>query len=197
MRYSLVTAPASEPISTTEACNYLKIGAYASLPTAEQTLINTLIETARREAEIYTWGAIISQVWDLYLDNWKREIDIYKAPVTTISSIKYQDSNATEQTLSASLYQKATSNHLGECGRIYIHGTLPTLDQDNRLDRVVIRFTCGYADADSVPENVIDAMLLRIADLYEHRQTIHTGTQVHHHPEWYDMVLNGYKFPHV
>lgn len=197
MRYSLVTAPASEPISTDEAANYLKLGTYSSLTSDEQALVSTLIQTARREAEIYTYGGIISQTWDLYLDDWKRYIEILKAPVTAISSIKYQDNNATEQTLSTSDYQARTSNHIGEPGRIYIHENLPTLDQDNILDRVVIRFTCGYASASAVPENLINAMLIRIGSLYEHRQDIFTGTQVNYHPEWYEMLLNGYRYPHI
>jgi uncharacterized phiE125 gp8 family phage protein len=192
-RYRLETAPSVEPITGQEVTNYLHETAYASMTSDQSGLIDIAIESARKDVEKYTWGQVISATYDMYLDDWSRAIKIFKSPVSAISSIKYQDENGAEQTLSSSLYDTVLTSRMGDPGRIYIHGSLPTLDPDNKLERVVIRFVAGYTNAAAVPGDIKISMLKRIGTSWEIRQETHTGTQVNTDIDWFYMMLNDYK----
>jgi uncharacterized phiE125 gp8 family phage protein len=92
-----------------------------------------------------------------------------------IVSIKYDDSNSVEQTLSTSAYTVDTASMPGRLrwtGNI----TLPGLAVKENAVR--IRYTAGYggvgaseeAQQLAVPAPLKEAVLMRLADLYENRQ---------------------------
>ena len=133
---------------------------------------------------------LITQTWDLILD--KKDlneslIQIYKQPITAISSVKYYDVNNTEQTMSASDYQTEVSSNPAKVQII----TFPQIY--DRLGAVTIRFVAGYANAGAVPQDIKQAMYFLIGHLYENRQAVVTGTQVNEMPMSVEYLLEPYR----
>src|SRR3990172_9406936 len=96
MALALVTAPATEPVTRTEAKVHLRI---ESAVTADDTLIDRLIIVARQLGEAHTGRAFITQTWDLKLDAFPAgRIRLPKAPLSSISSVTYLDTNGASQT---------------------------------------------------------------------------------------------------
>ena len=183
--YKLITGPATEPLTLAEAKLYLKVDS-----TVEDDLITALIKAARLQVENKTYRMLITQTWDLILD--KKDlneslIQIYKQPITAISSVKYYDVNNTEQTMSASDYQTEVSSNPAKVQII----TFPQIY--DRLGAVTIRFVAGYANAAAVPQDIKQAMYFLIGHLYENRQSVVTGTQVNEMPMSVEYLLEPYR----
>ena len=104
MRLKLKTAPAVEPVTLTEAKNQLRVDG-----AEDNALITALIKTARILIEKDARRALITQIWQMYLDKADPEIEIPKPPLQSVESIKLisavedivdQDSNAGQPILS-------------------------------------------------------------------------------------------------
>lgn len=109
MRLNLKTAPTVEPTSLAEAKLHLKVDGGE-----DNALITALIKTARRLAEAETKRAFITQTWQMYLDSAPAEINIPKAPLQSIESVKtiYATQSTVDQNSAsgqALLYVAATS----------------------------------------------------------------------------------------
>jgi uncharacterized phiE125 gp8 family phage protein len=183
--YKLITGPATEPLTLAEAKLYLRVDS-----TSEDDLITALIKAARLQVENKTYRMLITQTWDLILDKTDLNeslIQIYKQPVTAISSIKYYDSNNTEQTLSATNYQTEVSSNPAKVQII----TFPQIY--DRLGAVTIRFVAGYANAGAVPQDIKQAMYFLIGHMYENRQMAVTGTIAQDIPFTVQYLLEPYR----
>jgi len=86
--------------------------------------------------------------------------------VQSVSWVKYYDANNELQTLSTANWQLETINEPATL-RIL---EFPTLY--DRPDAVQIQFIAGYGAASTVPGNIISALLLFTAHLFEHRETV-------------------------
>ncbi|HOW32781.1 MAG TPA: head-tail connector protein, partial [Bacteroidales bacterium] len=64
MTFKLQTAAASEPVTTEELKAQLRI-----THSSQDTMLASLIKAARQRAEFYTRRALITSVWDLFLDS--------------------------------------------------------------------------------------------------------------------------------
>lgn len=160
MAYKLKTAPAEEPITTTEAKTHLRVDG-----STDDTYIGTLIKTARRYAEAFLNQKLITQTWYCYLDKFPAsgEIMIKNGPVQSLTAITYQDENDAEQTLSTDDYVVDTAT---DPARVEITTIPATYD---KLNAIRIEYVAGYGAAADVPETIKHAMLLYMGSLYENR----------------------------
>ena len=101
MAFRIKTHPATEPITLTEAKAHLRVD-----DSYDDTYINTLITTARLYCERFLNQSLITQTWQLFLDSFPSNglILLKHGPVISLTSIKYYDSDNTEQTLSSDDY---------------------------------------------------------------------------------------------
>lgn len=175
--YELITAPTSEPVSTSELKSQLRITG-----TDQDTMLDLLISVARQHVEDYLRVQIMTATWELYLDEFPATgecIYIQKSPVTAISSIKYLDSSGVEQTWSATEY---SCDYNSTPCRIYeAYGySWPTV-RDIR-NCIYIRFVAGYAADYKIFQEKFklmkQAILMVAASLYENPTDEVTGTQV-------------------
>lgn len=174
MRAKLITAPATEPVSLAEAKLYLKQDA-----TDDDALITSLIASSRQWCEAFTRRALIAQVWELTLDafpvatrtNPRAAIVLPKGVTSAVASITYIDTDGAPQTLSGPTstvpgtdYQEDFSDDAGGllCAA---YGTSWPSTRDVP-GAVKVQFTAGYA---VVPGQLRDAILYRLASLYENR----------------------------
>jgi uncharacterized phiE125 gp8 family phage protein len=130
---------------------------------------------------------LMQRTWEYQMDNWNElcagmykpsgYLILDKAPLVSIESVKYDDENDDEQTMSADDYQVDTTS---QPGRIRFIGSLPTVyDKPNAIR---IQFIAGYGEAGdnaaAQREAISDhgasrakiGILRATADFYEHRQ---------------------------
>jgi uncharacterized phiE125 gp8 family phage protein len=161
MRLTLVTAPTQDPIDVTAAMWHLHADTDEG--------IRDLINAATVHAERFLGRALITQTWDLMLDGFPcGEILVPKAPLQSVTSIQYVDTNGATQTLSASDYQVSIDQNGPGRIRPAYGKTWPSARC--QMDAVTIRFVAGYgANYAKVPYSIRQGMLLLIADWYENR----------------------------
>jgi len=97
MAWKVTTQPATEIFTLQEVKDYLKVD-----DSTEDTLITTLLQSARQAAERYLNQALITQTITEKLD-YLRLSTIYLSvsPVISVTSFQYADSQNTLQTFSA------------------------------------------------------------------------------------------------
>lgn len=177
-----VTEPSIEPVSVVEAREHLRLD-----DDVDESLVFSLILTARQWAENYTGRSFINRTMQMYLDgfsekdtplwegtrtgihitNYENYIEIVSAPVSAVSSIKYYDDSNTQSTWATTNYYVDT---IREPARISLTdtGVFPTdLRKANGLE---INYTAGYgANRTDVPEAIRVAIMQYMTFMYEHR----------------------------
>jgi len=163
MTSSLITAPATEPVSVAEMKAHLRL-----VSNAEDALLGDLITSARKHVERTTRRALISQGWRLYLDAWPpgRVVRFPVAPVAAVDQILVFDAGGVGQLLPADGYRLDRSS---EPARLRVKpGAGPSL---SAMIGVEVDFTAGYGPhAADVPADLRQAIRLLAAHWYEHRE---------------------------
>lgn len=165
----LSTAPASEPLSTSEFKSHQRIDT-----SADDIYCDTLVKTARQYVEAVTWRALINQTWVLKLPAFPDVIWLPKPPTVSITSIAYIDTDGTSQTLGTSVYALDSTQ---EPARIVLKfgQNWPATRAQNE-DAVTVTFVAGYgSSASSVPEPLRHAVRLLAGMLYENREAVAGG----------------------
>ena len=167
MALKLITAPAAEPVSTSEAKAHLRVDT-----TADDTYIGTLITVARQNVESHLRRALISQTWEVVLDAFPAGvIRLPKPPLASVTSIKYTDDEGNESTYSSDNYVVDSDT---EPGRVVLKSgqTWPAVTLA-AANGVRVRYVAGYGAAGSnVPQAIRQAILLVIGSLYENREDV-------------------------
>ena len=174
--YSKVTSqPGVEPVILSEAKAHLRVDG-----TEDDAYINTLIAVTRRLCESYTNRSFITQTRTVTLDRFPfcttlnpyAAIELPYGPVQTGPSgpsvaVEYLDADGALQTLE--LDTDYYVDVQGDIARVrYVNGWPTTR---NSYGAVTVTYTAGYgSDDQDVPEEIKQAMLMQIANLYENRQ---------------------------
>ena len=180
--YLFVAATANDGALYTDNISDGSLGAQA--PTVNTTLdpeITGWITAARQYCETFTHRALITQTYDLKLDSfpWNSPgyvdagqigvgaIGIPKAPLQSVTSLTYIDTNGAVQTWDSSNYTVdapagpwAAPGRLVPAWSIYypVCRTVP--------NAIVVRFVAGYGAASAVPYPIKQAMKLLIGNWY-------------------------------
>lgn len=168
-------APATEPITLTEAKSHLRVDV-----TDDDTLITELIKAARQMVEGNTGRSLITQTWRLTLDKFPpndESIQLERPPLVSVESVQYVDTAGATQTMATADYIVDTSHIQGEVALAYDETWPETRPQRNA---VIVNYTTGYGAASAVPEILKGAIKLRLGDLFANREasiigTIHTA----------------------
>jgi uncharacterized phiE125 gp8 family phage protein len=175
MRYSLVTAPAVEPLSGQDVIDQCQLG---EIPDDQRPRVSAYITGARQLLERRLRRQFCTATWNLFLDEFPSEIQITdKLPVKTITHIKYYDANGTLTTLTpaATYYQSDLSSEQSPARIMPAYGmTWPSVRADT-YNPVEIQFTAGYGAAADVPAAIKSGMLLLVGNAYENREDIVIG----------------------
>lgn len=182
----LVTAPAEEPVTVTEAKDYLRVDG-----SLEDSRIGTMITAARLRLEQYTDQKFISQTWKQLMDCWpvvykndwwdgtrdgsismfhapSSVIDLMTGPLIAVTSFNtYPDDGV------AVLFDSANYviDNSGPYGRVALKmgGVWPTTVL-RKVNGIEITFTVGIAaNAAGLPSDIKQAVLDYVAILYENR----------------------------
>jgi uncharacterized phiE125 gp8 family phage protein len=139
---------------------------------AEDTLISALITVAREWCEKYLNKALITQTWELWLDDWPCEdyIKIPLPPLQSVTYVKYYDTDDVVATMDSGEYFVDVKSEPGRVSLNYSESWPTTTLRP--INGVYVEFICGYgATASYVPSRVKQAMLLLIGHLYSNRES--------------------------
>jgi uncharacterized phiE125 gp8 family phage protein len=189
MRFGLATysAPATEPVTLDEARQHLRLDA---LDDAEH--LARVLAAARTWVEDATNLALINRTLDLSLDCWPSVIRLPRAPVVSVTWIKYLDSDGTQQTLATDQYYLANS---GQPVRIVpqVGVTWPSLR--GLPGQVTVRFIAGHGTAGSSSPLVLrQAILLLTSHWYEQREAA-APMAFQSIPFGVEMLVTGWRMP--
>lgn len=193
MALKLITPPTTYPVSLAEAKAHLRVD-----HSDEDAMIEIYRKAATEDAENFTGRAFYDQVWDLYLDEFPASgpIAIPRSPLIEVVGVFTRDSAGGEQEWAAASY---LVDGITELGRISLPdaGVWPTIEEISNAVR--IRFRAGYVDQDvspesgSVPYSIKAAILLMMASLYQHRETVVIGQTVVVMPLSAERLLRPYR----
>lgn len=206
MPTQLVSAPAIEPVSLAEAKLHLRVEtAMTDDDTLIQALIvsaRTLGEQITRRAFIsQQWKAVLDQFpapgqnvgsanW--YGPQWGNspgpltvlradgrtgfEIFLDHAPLISVDSVSYIDTDGNTQVLSPALYKVDSVTE--PCRVVPAYGTTWPGTR-NEINAVTVTYTVGYGPAaSSVPEPIKSWIKMRIGAMYENREEFATGRSI-------------------
>lgn len=162
MPLQLVTPPALEPVTLSEARLHLRVDTADDDP-----LIGALISAARVHAEMLTARQFLPARWRLVLDRFTPMVLLNRSPVVSVVSVRYLDMGGLWQTMPATDYVVESSSEPARITPSFGKIWPPTLPQ---IGSVEILFDAGYTDATKVPDGIKRWMLLRVGSLYQHRE---------------------------
>lgn len=167
MATKIITQPTYEPLTLAEVAEYLRLDDSPS----DSDTVEALITASRQYLENYLSRYIATQTVELALTGFQDEIEL-TAPVQSVTSIKYLDTNGTEQTLSSTQYLVDTYSEPCVIRPAYNVAYPETYAVANN---VKIRYVTGYTTGGSpdnypLPKPLKFAMLLIIGDLYANRE---------------------------
>jgi uncharacterized phiE125 gp8 family phage protein len=191
MGLTLITPAAEEPITLSEAKASPSLRVSAS---TDDTDITALIVAARKMAETYTLHALVTQTWELVLDGFPSGgIMVPMPPLQSVTSIKYIDTDGTEQTLDALLYAVDTDSIPGLIVPAYDE-TWPT-DVRDEINAVRVRFVAGFGAKADVPEDIKAWIKIMVGTLYDNPQAVVVGQTVESMPRSFvDGLLDDYRY---
>lgn len=166
MTLELTAAPAAEPVSVSDAKNWLRIS-----HTADDALISSLLRAAREHVETRTGGVLITQSWRERLEDWPRDrlsasglaVRLARAPLISVEAVRVRDRNGALTDWDPAEYRVET----GEPGRLVAILPFALPRPEVQGGGIEIDFTAGYGEtADDVPAPLRAAILHLVAASY-------------------------------
>ena len=171
MGLSIVTQPATEPLTVAEAKTHLRVDI-----TDDDTVIGEYISSARVFAEGVTRRAFVAQTWDYTLDRFPTgAIKLPMQPVTSVSYVQYVDATGTTQT-----FTEGTSPDVTKYD-VFTDGPRSTIvpkynqvwpDTRDHPNVVTVRFVAGYT---TFPADLKQVLRLLVGHQYENREAVVMG----------------------
>lgn len=168
----VVTGPATEPVSVTEAKLHLRVD-----HDEDVALIAGLVAAAREQVEAMSRRALVTQTLELRLAGWPGGecILLPRPPLASVVSVKYTDTAGVEQTFAATNYTAHTAPEPGGVWLKY-NCSWPSADLAPGPS-IAVRYTAGYGTAAAVPQRYKQAILLLVGHWYEQREAVITTGQ--------------------
>ncbi|MFA5208492.1 MAG: head-tail connector protein [Candidatus Paceibacterota bacterium] len=163
MRFKLITAPIDWAVTLDEVKTHLRITG-----TDDDKYLQSLIYAAQQRVEEEYGLALTPATWEAYLDTFpKGEIEIYRYPIASITSVKYIDNNGATQTVSSGNY---STDITGQPARIIPDNSYDWPEVEEVANAVQIRFVTGWTTPEIIPADIKHALLLIIGDWYLNRE---------------------------
>lgn len=158
--WTRTTEPAIEPITLAEAKLHARITS-----TADDAALASYIGVARQAAEDVLNRGLLTQTWKLTLSSFADRIWLpMAAPLQSVSSVKYYDSDGTLQTLASTYYDTDTVSRPAALVRA-ANQSWPSLQSDRRTGRVEITYVVGWTAASLVPQRIRQGIRMYVAYL--------------------------------
>jgi uncharacterized phiE125 gp8 family phage protein len=170
---NLVTAPAAL-LTTALAKSHLRVSG-----STDDTYIDTILTVAVSNIENMVGRSLLHTVWDWVLADWPSPDEWFpRAPLATITHVKYLDNDGVQQTLAASQYIAMHAGAYKTPGKLHRAYNVAWPDHRPQANAIEVRFTAGYhaTAAASVPPELVHAVKLLVEHLYDNRSPVVVGT---------------------
>lgn len=185
MTATLLTPPAIEPVTLSEAKSFVRID-----HDDDDAVITSLIAAARAHIEAQTRRAMITQDWRIVRDAWPSDGRIKAGPAPTQSVVGARvfdaDGNATDMDPSLFVIERergvlaAPAFALPPPGRTFVG--------------IEIDVVCGYGDdADDVPPQLRQAIRHLVAHWYDNRGVVAIGGSLSVMPLSVNAMINSFR----
>lgn len=155
MRLSVVSGPATEPVTLDEA----KVQCKVEVDDDDDFFNDDLIVTAREYVERYTGRALITRTYDATFAP-ASTLQLRMLPVASLTSITATLTDDTTETVATTEYKLDPVEFL----------PIVKLDSyPSGTEYLTVRYVAGYGDASDVPASFKRAMLLLIRQWYDNR----------------------------
>lgn len=163
MPLQLINPPESEPVSLAEAKLHLRVDG-----DEDDSLIESLIASARQTAEMLTGRQLVTARWKYVLDQFPcTMLWLPKSPLQSVISIEYLDQAGFWQTLADTEYIVDAACEPARIAPSFGKQWPLSLSQ---IGAVAVTFDAGYGAAIQVPEGIKGWIKLRVGSLYAHRE---------------------------
>ena len=168
--------------------------------------IQGLLSAATGWVEQYLRRSLISQGWELTLDRWPNLknvdwgddrraqagwIELPRAPVISVSEVRYVDMGGTSTVLAPAAYQLDNASAPARLAPVF--GTAWPAAR-NQIAAIAVTYQAGYgASWNDVPEAVRHAIMMMAATWYEHRENVVVGTIATELPSGVKIILEPYR----
>jgi uncharacterized phiE125 gp8 family phage protein len=161
---TVTAAPTIEPVTPQEISTHARIDIHN-----EDGWVLDAIKAARELCEVYTKRCFIDTTLKMNMDRFPiGEFFLRRPRLISVTSIKYLDTNGTQQTLSTSNYSVDTKS---EPGRLVPAYNLTWPDTRTDTNAIEIIYHAGYGTtADTVPFSIKQAIKITVANWYENRE---------------------------
>lgn len=181
-----ITEPAALAVTVKEAKDHLRIidGHY------DDVYIHGLLVSAIKTIEARSGFRLYTQTVEMLLDQFPRtrSISLGVGKVTSVTSVKYDDGDDTEQTWASSNYWTELS---GRPARIAYKSTAWPSTKTGKPGAVRIRFEAGWDDRHDIPDHFKVAVKLLVGHWYKHREQVIVGAVANELPEGVDHIIRG------
>ena len=162
MRLKLTAAQAAEPISLDAAKGFLRVDS-----ADENAYIGALITAARQFVESSTLRALLTQTWEMTLDEAREEVRIPRPPLQEVTKIEWINEAGVKSVVSSSTYDVELAQ--GAPGRVRLRtGCVWPIHRG--FASFIVTFKAGYGDdAAAVPAGLVEAIRQVLAHFYSGR----------------------------
>jgi len=165
MAISVQTAAAEDPVSLDFVKLHLRLSG-----SAEDELLRSYIKAATIEAQNLRGRQFVQATFDQTFNGFAADgLELGRYPATSITSITYTDADGDPQTLDSGVYQLVADDYSARVVLAYDQSWPATRYVP---EAVTVRFVAGYADADSVPDDVKALVLQLVGELYAIREPV-------------------------
>lgn len=140
------------------------------LPDAD--LVELYMIAAEEKIENRTGWALSQRSLRLRLDAFPKCIALPVAPVIAVTAVKYLDRNGEEQTLANTVYAVLD---ISDAPRLVLKPGQSWPETWEIGGAVIVEFTAGHADPETIPAALRTAVLQTIAGMYEFREEVTTA----------------------
>lgn len=187
MAIKRITQPSIEPVTLAEVKAQLSI---QTADTEVDAIITRRITEARQVVETITGRSIMPCQWEVVLDSFPDEIELFYPPATSIVSIKYIDLNQIEQTIDAADYALDSDSNT--------NWVLPAYGTDwptplDTINAVRVRYQSGYSSALDVPGPIKEAIMLIVGHWMRYQSAVEQGLNVTRIPYAVECLLEPYR----
>lgn len=179
-------APVIEPVTVGELRQHCRID-----HTDEDELLVSYLIASRSWCEEYCRRSFITQTIQLRRPRFSSPMDLPRGPVQSVTSVKYQDQDDVQQTLSTDVYEFVDDPVMARVGIRWNQNWPITALVELP---VLITYVAGYGStAASVPVPIRQAIKMMAAQMYEFREPLVAGTTVATVPMAVEALLGPYR----
>ena len=166
----VTVAASAEPLSTADLVAHCR----APGDGTDDDLLDAYAASARAHVEARTGTRLVTQTVSMKTDDWADLANLPIAPVQTVSSISYVDTDGEVQSLPTSVYETRL-DLLEPAIVLKWRQTWPSIRPGSLI---TVTAVVGYGDAGEQPAEVLQALKIIVADFYAQRESVAEGGMV-------------------